>query len=310
MNDYDRIEYMMKKIFRFIEEIYSEWSEDKALNLGAALSYYTVFSLPPLLTIVIAIAGLAFGHERVQKEIVYEIQALVGPQSALVINAMIEGAYRNKGASIAATAFGVFVLLLSASGAFGQLQYSLNVIWKVEQKPGTDLITTVKSRLISLGLVVSIGFLLLVSLAVTAALAAIGKYFTGLIPGPEILLPLLHGANFFISLAVITILFALLFRILPDGHMPWRCIWLGAALTSILFTIGKSLIGLYLGKSSIGSQYGTAGSLALILVWVYYSSQILFLGAEFTKVYTKKKGYEVVPKENARLKQNRVPPPA
>lgn len=288
-----------------MEEIYSEWSRDKTLNLGAALSYYTVFSLPPLLAIVIAIAGLAFGHERVQAEIVSEVQALVGPQSAGVINAMIEGAYRHRGASILATIFGAVILLTSVSGAFGQLQYSLNVIFNLEQKPEAGIKTTIKSRLISLGLVVSIGFLLLVSLAVSTALAAIGKHLTELMTWPEILVVLLHGANFLISFLVITVLFALLFKVLPDGHIPWRSIWLGAAVTSILFTIGKFLIGLYLGKSSIGSQYGAAGSLALIFVWVYYSSQILFMGAEFTKIYMKRKGDNVVPKDYARLREDK-----
>ncbi len=300
----------IKNTIQFVKEIYSEWSRDKALNLGAALSYYTVFSLPPLLAIVIAIAGLVFGHQHVQQEIVSEIQGLVGPQSAGVINAMIEGAFRHKGASILATIFGVVVLLLSASGAFGQLQYSLNVIFDLEQKPEAGIETTIRSRLISLGLVISIGFLLLVSLAVSAALSAFGKYFTGMMSGPEILMILLHAASFLISFVVITVLFALLFKILPDGHLPWRSIWIGAALTSILFTIGKFLIGLYLGKSTIGSQYGAAGSLALILVWVYYSSQILFIGAEFTKIYTHRMGEKVVPKHYATLKEDKESPPA
>ncbi len=299
-----------KEAVQFVKEIFSEWSRDRALNLGAALSYYTVFSLPPLLAIVIAIAGLALGHQRVQAEIVSEIQGLIGPESAAVVNAMIQGAYRNRGASILATIFGVVVLLLSASGAFSQLQYSLNVIWKLEQKPEAGIKTTVKSRLISLGLVVSIGFLLLVSLTVSAALSALGKYFAGLISGPEAILVLLHATNFLVSFLVITVLFALLFKILPDGHIPWRSICMGAAVTSILFTVGKFLIGLYLGKSRIGSQYGAAGSLALILVWVYYSSQILFLGAEFTKIYTERRGYKVVPKEYATLKEEKEPPPA
>lgn len=294
-------------MFEFLKEIFSEWRRDKTLNLGAALSYYTVFSLPPLLAVIIAIAGLALGHARVQAEIVSQIQGLVGPQSAGVINAMIEGAYRHRGASIFATIFGGIILLVSVSGAFSQLQYSLNVIFKLEQKPEAGIETTITSRLISLGLVVSIGFLLLVSLAVSAALAAAGKYLIGLFAWPEILVLLLHAANFLISFLVITVLFALLFKVLPDGHLPWRSVSIGAAVTSILFTIGKSLIGLYLGKSSIGSQYGAAGSLALILVWIYYSSQILFLGGEFTKIYAKRKGDKLVPKHYAKVREEPSP---
>ncbi len=300
----------MKNLLQFVKDIFSEWSRDKALNLGAALSYYTVFSLPPLLAIIIAIAGLVLGHERVQGEIVSQIQGLVGPQSVGVVNSMIEGAYKHRGASILATIFGVVVLLLSATGAFGQLQYSLNVIFNLEEKPEAGIKSTIISRLISLGLVISVGFLLLVSLTVSAALAAFGKYLTGLMNEPQIVVILLHAASFVISFIVITILFALLFKVLPDGHVPWRSIWVGASVTSILFTVGKFLIGLYLGKSTIGSQYGAAVSLALILVWVYYSSQILFLGAEFTKVYTKKKGDKIVPKEYARLKEEKESPPA
>jgi membrane protein len=300
----------MKNIFQFAKEIFSAWNRDKALTLGAALSYYTVFSLPPLLTVIIAVAGLAFGHQMAQEEIVAQIQGLVGPQSAGVIHAMIEGAYQHKGASILATSFGVVVLLMSATGAFGQLQYSLNVIFRLEPKPDAGIKTTITSRLISLGLVVSIGFLLIVSLAVSAGLAAMGKVLAGLMTGAWLLEVLLHVANFLISFMVITVLFALVFKVLPDGRIPWRSISMGAAVTSFLFTIGKFLIGLYLGKSRIGSQYGAAGSLVLILVWVYYSSQILFLGAEFIKVYMKRKGQKVVPKEYTRLREDKKSPPA
>ena len=278
-----------------LKEAFEKWSADKAPRLGAALSYYTVFSLVPLLVLTISIAGLVFGTEAAQQAIMTQIESLVGPQSAAAIKQMLEIAQRPSSGALA-SAIAVVTLLLGASGVFAQLQDALNTVWGVEPKAGRGLWGTIKDRLFSLMAVLGTGFLLLVSLVLSAALAAFGKMFQGRLPGHE---GLLHLADLAISFGVITLLFAMMFKLLPDAKIAWRDVWIGAGLTSVLFTVGKFAIGMYLGKADVGSAYGAAGSLVILLVWVYYSSQILLYGAEFTSVYANRYGSRIVAVSNA-----------
>jgi membrane protein len=254
------------------------------------LSYYTVFSLVPLLVMTIAIAGLVFGQEAAQQSIMTQMESLVGPQSAAAVKQMLDIAQKPS-SGLLASMIALGTLLLGASGVFAQLQDALNTVWGVEPKAGRGVWGTIKDRFFSLVAVLGTGFLLLVSLVLSAALAAFGKLFTGWLPGHE---SLLHMIDFAVSFGVITLLFAMMFKLLPDAKIAWRDVWMGAALTSVLFTIGKFAIGLYLGKADVGSAYGAAGSLVILLVWVYYSSQILLFGAEFTAVYANRYGSRIV----------------
>lgn len=285
----------LKNAFSLVKEAFQGWMEDGSLELGAALSYYTAFSLAPLLVIAIAIASLAFGREAVEGRLFGEIRGLVGPESAALIQGMIASAGR-RGSGTLATVVSIVVILFGASGVFGQLQTSLDRIWHVAPKPNRGIWGLVRDRVLSFGMVLGVGFLLLVSLAVSAALAALSAYATGALPS---IAPLLQAIGFVISFAVVTVLFAMIFRYLPDAKVAWRDVWVGAIATSLLFTIGRTLIGLYLGRSTVASSYGAAGSLIVILLWVYYSSQILFFGAEFTKVWAVRYGGRIVPDENA-----------
>ncbi|HEX7973699.1 MAG TPA: YihY/virulence factor BrkB family protein [Anaerolineales bacterium] len=276
-------------------QTFAEWSEDKAPRLAAALSYYTIFSLAPLLVIVIAIAGLAFGKSTAQNQIVGQITSLVGKQGADAIQAMIAGASNPK-TSLIATIIGFITLILGAAGVFGQLQDSMNTIWEVAPKPGRGIKGILQDRLLSFAVVLVIGFLLLVSLVISTVISAFSQFASGLLPFSGLMPQLI---NLVVSFIVITLLFALTFKYLPDVSISWRDVWLGAAFTALLFTIGKWLIGLYLGRSAFNSTYGAAGSLVVVLLWIYYSAQILFFGAEFTQVYGKRFGTEIKPNKNA-----------
>ena len=278
-----------------LRDAFYAWIDDKAPALGAALAYYTVFALAPLLIIVIAIAGLAFGREAAQGQILSQIEGLVGEQGGRAVQAMLENA-RQPGPGIVASAVGLITLIVASTGVFAQLQDSLNTIWRVTPKPGRGILGIIRDRLLSFLMVIVAGFLLLVSLVLSAALAALGKFFSYLLPVPE---AVLHGVNFVVSFAVITLLFAAIYKVLPDAKISWSDVWIGAAVTSLLFSLGKFMIGLYLGKGSVASAYGAAGSLVIILVWVYYSAQILLYGAEFTAVYAIRYGSRIVPTENA-----------
>jgi membrane protein len=278
-----------------IKETFREWSEDKAVRLAAALAYYTVVALAPLLIIILAIAGLFFGRDAAQGQIVAQINSLVGEQSGEAIQGIIANASQPK-SGIIASIFGIAALLFGASGVFGELQEGLNTVWEVQSKPGRGIIGIIKDRFLSLTMVFGVGFLLLVSLVLSAGLSALGEYLKGLLPLPEVVL---QGLNFIISFVVISLLFAMLFKVLPDAKIAWNDVWTGAVITALLFTVGKFLLGLYIGRSSVGSAYGAAGSLIVILIWIYYSSQILFLGAEFTKVYANKYGSLIQPDEDA-----------
>jgi membrane protein len=285
----------IKTAWSITKETFSEWSNDKAPRLSAALAYYTIFSLAPILVIVIAMIGLVFGKEAAQGQIQYQIQNFVGPQSAQTIQTMIAHS-QNQKAGIISAALGLAALLFGATGVFSELHDSLNTVWEVKTKSEGGFWKTVKERFLSFTVVLGIGFLLLVSLVISAGLSAFGNVLAGLFPGFQIVA---QAANLVISFAVITLLFAMIFKILPDVEIIWRDVWIGAGLTSLLFVIGKYLIGIYLGKSGVSSSYGAAGALVIILLWVYYSAMILFFGAEFTQVYARRFGSRIVPSEEA-----------
>ncbi len=279
-----------------LKQTASEWMEDDAPSLGAALAYYTVFSLAPLMTIAIAIAGFFFGKEAAQGQVFDELRGLLGQEGGKAVEEMVQSANAQPTAGIVATVISVVILLFGASGVFGQLQASLNRIWGVKPKPGRGVLGIIQDRLLSFGFTLVVGFLLLVSLLLTAGIALMADWLGGLMPGSETLAQIL---NIVISLAMITLLFATIFKFLPDAKIAWRDVWIGAFLTALLFTIGKFALGIYLGKSGVASSYGAAGSLIVLLLWVYYSSQILFFGAEFTQVYANRFGSRVAPAENA-----------
>lgn len=276
----------IKTILKLLEETFSEWSRHKAPRLGAALAYYTTLSLAPLVVVMIGLAGIFFGQEAARGQLVWQIQDLVGRDAAKAIEGMVKSA-QTPSSGILATVIGTLTLLFGASVVFGELRDALNTVWGVPASEGLNILGEIRYRFFSFAMVLAVGFLLLVSLVLSTALAAIGKFFGSLLPTPEYVL---HIANILLSFAVVTLLFALIYKVVPDVAIAWNDVWIGAAATSLLFSIGKFLIGLYLGKASVGSAYGAAGSLVVILVWVYYSAQIFFFGAEFTQVYANKFG--------------------
>ena len=258
------------------------WSKDNVPRLGASLAYYTLFALSPILVIAIGIAGSVFGADAVRGRIVGEIDGLIGRQGAEAVQSLLQGIHRDQAGALAVV-LGAITLIIAASGAFLELQHALNTIFRVKTDPKKSGIERlILSRLRSFGLVVSIGFLLMVSLLVSAALSALSAR----IPLSEFGGPVvLQAINVVVSLGVMTLLFGVIYRVLPDVRLAWRDVWTGAFVTSLLFSIGKLLIGLYLGQSSVASSYGAAGSIVVLLVWVYYSAQVALLGAEFTRVY-------------------------
>lgn len=254
--------------------------------MGAALAYYTAFSLAPVLLIVITIAGLVFGRDAAQGALFHEIAGLVGPKAGEAIQAMLQNAYKT-GGGVAGTIAGIGALLVGATTVFVELQDDLDLIWKTEKRTGSGIWNFIRSRLLSFGMILSIGFLLIVSLVVTSAVAAIGTIWNNTFVGMEILLQIL---NFLVSFGIITLLFATIYKVLPNTRIAWSDVWIGAGVTSLLFAIGKFAIGLYLGKSAISSSYGAAGAFAVLLIWIYYSTQIFLLGAEFTYNYSHDRG--------------------
>lgn len=260
------------------------WSSDNVPRLGASLAYYTLFSIAPVLIIAIAIAGFVFGADAVRGEIAMQLEGIVGKDGATVVQDLVENASRPGRGAIALT-IGSITFMLAATGVFLELQYALNTIFRVKAKAGNNISAFVKARLRSFGLVLSIGFVLLVSLAVSATLAATSKWLGESFSGVTFLWELL---NLLVSFAVVTLLFAVIYRFLPDVKLSWRDVWMGSAITALLFTIGKQLLALYLGRSSTTSSYGAAGSVILVLLWVYYSAQIVLFGAELTRVITER----------------------
>lgn len=287
----------IRRIWLLLKITFSQWRQDQASVMAAALAYYTVFSLAPLLIIVIAIAGAVFGEQAAKGELVMQMQGLIGKEGAQLIQTAIENASQlDPSQGPIPTLINIVLLLSGASVIFGQLQQSLNRIWNVEPKPGNGIIDFLRKRLLSFSIVLVIGFLLLVSLVISTILVILGNYLRDLVPGFTYLWQLL---NFLVSFGIVTLLFALIFKILPDAQIAWKDVWMGAALTALLFDIGKFILGFYLGKTSLASAYGAAGSLVIILTWVFYSAQILFLGAEFTQVYVRSGGKEIAPVEYA-----------
>jgi membrane protein len=285
----------LKAIWQLLQEAFQEWNDDKASRLAAALAYYTVFSIAPLLIIVIAIAGAVFGQEAARGEIVNQIQGLVGREGAEFIQTAIENANKPKTGTIASIV-SIALLLLGATGVFTELQDSLNTIWEVQPKPGRGVKNIFRQRILSFGMVLGIGFLLLVSLVISTVLSALVTYFGSLLPSVSFLWQIF---NFVISFVITTLLFGLIFKVLPDVRITWSDVLVGAIITSILFSIGRYLLGQYLGNSGFTSTYGAAGSVVVILAWVYYTAQILFFGAEFTQVYARRYGRRIVPDRHA-----------
>jgi membrane protein len=273
------------------------WNEDRPFELAAALAYYTLFSLAPMLVIAVSVAGFFFGREAAQNQIVETLSGFVGKDAGIVIQTMIENASKQQTTdSIFAMLVGVVLLLFGAGGVVGQLQSSLNMIWGVEPRPDQGILGFIKERFISYGMVLGVGFLLLVSLVVSAALSAFDKYIGGTAAGAGLLLQVIH---FVVSLGLIAFMFAAIYRFMPDGRISWRDVVVGGILTALLFNVGKFFIGLYLGQSSVTSVYGAAGSLVTLLLWIYYSSLIFFFGAELTQVYATRFGSGLTPSPNA-----------
>ena len=276
-----------RTLWSMAKESVSAWIDDFAPSMGAAIAYYTAFSIAPLIIIVIAIAGFAFGKDAASGYLYGQISGLLGDDGGQAVQGMVNSASAS-GKGPLATVIGVVLLVVGATTVFAELQTDLDRIWKAPAAVKSEgLWGLIRSRVLSLGLVVSIGFLMLVSLVISSALAALGEWWGGAFESFKWLLQIL---NFVVSLIVITVMFALMYKILPRVKIGWRDVWIGAVVTALLFTIGKFLVGLYLGKAGVASSFGAAGSLAVLLVWVYYSAQIFLLGAEFTWVYAHRAG--------------------
>jgi membrane protein len=277
---------MFAKIWDLLKDTVSGFLADEALSRAAAIAYFTMFSIAPLLLIVIAIAGLVFGREAAQAAIMGQFSGLMGKGSGDALGSMLQSAgSQSKEAGMMATIIGIVTLLITASGAFGEIQSSLNKIWKAEPKAGLSRL--VRARIASLGLVMTLGFLMLVSLVVSAGLAAVGHWVEDILPGAKVLMAVV---NFVITLVLLSAVFAAIYKFLPDKPIAWRDVAVGAIATALLFTIGKSLIGLYIGSSKVAESYGTAGSLIVILLWIYYSTVTFLAGAEFTRAYAQRFG--------------------
>ena len=286
----------LRVVWGLLKDTVYEWNEDKAPRLGAALAYYSIFSIAPLLVLVIAVASLIFGEKAAQGAIVREIEGTVGEPVANAIEFLLQQAHQ-EGGGVTATVIAGVTLLFGAAGVFGQLQDALNTIWKVKPKPGRAWLGMLKERFLSFVVVLGTGFLLLTSLVVSAALAALNAWTDALaLPGGVYLWQAINGV---VSFAFITLLFALVYKVLPDVRIAWRHVSVGAAVTALLFTLGKYLLGVYLGGKGVTSAYGAAGSLVVVLLWVYYSSQILLFGAEFTRAYARLCGNLCEPADNA-----------
>jgi membrane protein len=284
-----------KIIWRLIKDTVDEWFEDKAARLAAALAYYAIFSLAPLLIIILAITGMIIDPAKVETYITQQAQGLVGPEGAGIIRSIAENASQPS-SSVPGAIVGFGILIFGATGFFVQLQDALNMIWEVQPDPGRGFMNLLWARFLSFLMILGIGFLLLVSLLVSTGLAALTQYLTGIIPFD---IGLSRIVELVVSFVVITFLFGAIFKVLPDVEIEWRDVWVGAAVTALLFVVGKYLISLYLGTKSFSSTYGAAGSIMVLLLWVYYSAQILLFGAEFTQVYARRFGSRLAPAEGA-----------
>ena len=277
----------MSALWTLLRQSVAAWSADRASSMGAALSYYTLFSIAPLLLIVIAVAGLVFGEAAARGEIMLQLQGLLGADGARAVEALLKSVNR-PAQGVFATIAGIVALLLGATGVFGELQNDLDRIWRAPvARQESGLMTLLRTRLLAFGLVLGFAFLLIVSLVVSAVLSALGNWWAPFFGAWE---AVAQGVNLAVGFALMTVLFAMIYKLMPRVSIGWRDVWVGAAATSVLFSIGKLLIGLYIGRSGVTSAFGAAGSLVLVMVWVYYSSQIFLLGAEFTWVYAHRYG--------------------
>ena len=284
----------LRSVGALLKQTGRDYLEDKVPRLAAALAYYALFALAPLLLILIAIGGLAFGADTVREAIATQAGGLIGAESAEFIDSMVENAGSGKGGVLAA-AFGTIALIFGAGGVFVQLQDALNTVWEVKPKPGLPLIERVRNRLSTYAFVMAIAFLLLVSLAVSAAISSLSKWNDAL-NGPDALWLVV---DWLVSLGVLTLVFAVLFKALPDAKVKWRDVWLGALVTAGLFAVGKVLLGLYLGRPGAAATFGAASALVLVVLWVYYCAQLVLLGAEFTQAYAHWRGRAIQPAEDA-----------
>jgi membrane protein len=272
----------LKKIWQLAKQAVAAWSDDYAPSMGAALAYYTLFSIAPLLLIAIAIAGLVFGEDAARGRIFGQLSGLMGADGAAAVEALLKSVNR-PGHGILATLAGIVALLIGAMTVFGELQNALDRIWRAPPRPGgSNLLTLLRARLLSFGMVFGIGFLVLASLLLSAALAALDQWWAARFGAWSVLA---HGLDLVVGFGVVTLGFALIYKIVPRVRIEWRDVWVGAAVTALLFTLGRFAIGFYLGRATFASAFGAAASLVVLLVWMYYSAQIFLLGAEFTWVY-------------------------
>ncbi len=280
----------LKALWELLRDSGAKWSKDNVPRLGASLAFYTLLSVTPLLVITMAIVGAVYGPDVARGQLLHEVRDMVGESGGATIEMLLASAHKPTTGTIASIA-SLVVLLFGAAGVFSELQDSLNLIWGVEAGTGSGVWRMVKARLLTFGMVLLVGFLLLIMVVVSAALAGAVNYAGGRWPRVA---GWLHAGDVLASLAVLMVLFALLYKVLPEVSVAWGDVWLGAAVTALLFTIGKVLIGLYLARSSVGSAYGAAGSLVVFLIWIYYSAQVFFFGAEFTAVHARRRGSQVV----------------
>jgi membrane protein len=281
-----------KGIWSLLRETWQEFSDSNAWDKGAALAYYTIFALPPILIIIINTIGALLGRQAVSGQIYAQIKGLIGPQAALEVENMVENISQSNEFTFA-TVVGILTLLITSTGMFVCMQTSLNTIWGVKPKPKREYLKLLTDRLLSFAMILSISFLLMVSLVVHAFLAKVGDYLQQALGESAIVF--IQFSNNIFSLAVVTFLFAAIFKILPDARIQWRDVWVGAIVTAVLFTVGKFLIGVYLGNSNLAGIYGAAGTVVVILTWVFYSSLILFFGSIFTLIYSRKYGSNIYP---------------
>ena len=287
----------LRKIVRLLQETFQEWQEDKASRIAAALAYYTVFSISPLLVIAIAIAGAFFGEQTAQAQITAQLTELVGQDGVKPILLALNNMSQPKIRGIASW-ISIGVLILGASGIFAQLQDALNTVWNVKPQPGQGILPFIRKRIASFLMVLAICVLLMGSLVLSGIVSTLRRYQTDILPGSTMLWKHL---DFFVSLGLMTFLFGLMFKYVPDIKIAWKDVLVGSVITALLFLFGKFLLGMYLSKGSLGSAYGAAGSLIVFLAWVYYSAQIVLLGAEFTQVYTRRYGSKIRPRKHSQI---------
>ncbi|MEN9520750.1 MAG: hypothetical protein RLZZ381_3338 [Cyanobacteriota bacterium] len=287
----------LRKIARLFRETFKEWQEDNAARIAAALAYYAVFSISPLLVIAIAIAGTFFGQQTAQDQITEQLTALVGKDGVQPVLMALDNISQPEIRGVASL-ISVGVLLLGASGFFAQLQDALNTVWKVKPQPGQGIWIFVRKRVSSFLMVLAIGLLLILSLILSAVVSTLSKYQANYLPGWAILW---ENLDFVVSLGLMTFIFGLMFKYVPDAKIAWKDVFVGSVITALLFLFGKFLLGVYLSKGSLGSAYGAAGSLIVLLAWIYYSAQIILFGAEFTQVYTRIYGSKIRPSKHSQV---------